>query len=253
VQVAESYIANNATDQQIEAKLDAVCGDLPSPYNGECTLIVNAYLPQIIAWIQNDEPPATLCAQLSLCSSKKSEVAPIRRTVEQTPCAICELVVQVVESYVANNATDQQIEAKLDALCAKLPSPYSGQCALIVNSYLPQIISYIQNNESPATVCAQLSLCSSKPAPVKREVEQSICAVCELVVQVAENYVENNATLAQIEAKLDSVCGDLPTPYNGECTLIVNSYLPQIVTWLQNDEPPATVCGQLSLCTSKKS
>jgi len=122
-----------------------------------------------------------------------------------------------------------------------------------VNTYLPQIISYLQNNEPPATICAQLSLCSSKSAPVKREVEQSVCAVCELVVQVAENYVENNATLAQIEAKLDAVCGDLPSPYNGECTLIVNSYLPQIVAWLQNDEPPATLCAQLSLCTSKKS
>jgi saposin len=186
VQVAESYVTNNATDQQIEAKLDAVCGDLPSPYNGECTLIVNAYLPQIIAWIQNNESPATLCAQLSLCSSKKSEVIPIKRAVEQSPCALCELVVEMAESYLANNATDQQIEAKLDAACAALPSPYNGQCTSLVNTYLPQIISYLQNNEPPATICAQLSLCSSKAAPVKREVEQSVCAVCELVVQVAD-------------------------------------------------------------------
>jgi hypothetical protein len=93
---------------------------------------------------------------------------------------------------------------------------------LIVNSYLPQIIQWIQNNEPPATLCAQLALCSSKsaPKPVKREVEQSVCAVCELVVQVAESYIENNATDQQIEQKLDQVCGDLPSPYNGE----VNSF-----------------------------
>ena len=140
----------------------------------------------------------------------------------------------------------------MDALCGDLPSPYNGECTLIVNSYLPQIVAWIATNEPPATACAQLGLCSSKPVAVKREVEQTPCTVCSLVVQVAETYLANNSTQTQIEAKLDALCGDLPSPYNGECVLIVNAYLPQIITWLENNEPPATLCAQLSLCSSKK-
>jgi len=71
-----------------------------------------------------------------------------------------------------------------------------------------------------------------------------------MIVKIAETYVDNNATLAEIEQKLDAACGRLPSPYKGQCTLIVNSYLPQIVAWLQNDESPATVCKQLNLCSS---
>jgi saposin len=168
------------------------------------------------------------------------------------------MVVQVAENVLESNGTVAEVEAKLDDLCNNFPAPYSGECALIVNSYLPQIVQWIDNNEPPATLCGQLSLCPTAKAPkqvkkpAKREVEQTPCAVCEMIVQVVETYVDNNATLSQIEAKLDGLCGDLPSPYNGECTLIVNSYLPQIVAWLQNDEPPATVCAQLSLCSSKK-
>jgi len=251
VQVVESYVTNNANEQQIQAKLDQVCGDLPSPYNGECTLIVNTYLPQIIQYIQDDENPAQLCAQLNLCTSNTAVALPVKREVEQSICAVCELVVQVVESYVANNATEQQIQAKLDQVCGYLPAPYNGECTLIVNTYLPQIIQYIQNDENPAQLCAQLNLCTSKMAvDVKREVEQSVCSVCQLVVQVVESYITNNATDQQIEAKLDQVCGDLPAPYNGECTLIVNAYLPQIIQYIQNNEQPATLCAQLGLCSS---
>jgi len=285
VQVAEHYLLNNATDKQIEAKLDALCANLPAPYNGECTLIVSAYLPQILTWLKNNEDPEQVCAQLSLCSSKKNvavksgpllvKSAPAKREAAQSVCAVCELVVQVAEKYLLNNATDKQIEAKLDALCANLPAPYNGECTLVVSAYLPQILTWLKNNEDPEQLCSQLSLCSKKEvpvksaprvksgpllvenkseksAPVKREAAQSVCAVCELVVQVAEKYLLSNATDKQIEAKLDALCANLPAPYNGECTLVVSAYLPQILTWLKNNEDPEQLCSQLSLCSSKK-
>jgi hypothetical protein len=186
-----------------------------------------------------------------LCSSKAAP-KPIKRAVEQSVCAVCELVVQVAESYIENNATESQIQAKLDGICASLPSPYNGECTLIVNSYLPQILAWIQNNEPPHTFCGQIGFCKSSPQVAKREIEQSPCAVCQLVVSVAESYLANNATAAQIQAKLDGLCADLPSTYSGQCTLMVNAYLPQIIAWLQNKEPAATLCAQLSLCSSKK-
>jgi len=248
VQVAENYVENNATLAEIQAKLDSVCEDLPSPYNGECTLLVNAYLPQIVAWLEANETPATICAQLSLCSYKEEA----KRDVEQSPCAVCEIIVQVAENSVENNATISEIQAKLDVVCGDLPSPYNGECTLLVNAYLPQIVAWLEANEPPETVCAQLSLCSSKKIveAAKRSVEQSPCAVCEIVVQVAENYLSNNASFTELEAGLDQLCNDLPAPYNGQCVLTVAAYLPQIVSWIEANENPATFCSQLELCTS---
>jgi len=252
-QVVETYLENNATEREIQKKLDQVCNDFPAPYNGECTLIVNSYLTEIIQWLQNNETPQAVCQQLSLCPKEEEQ----KREVQQNVCAVCELIVQVAESYVEQNATEREIKQKLDQVCRDLPSPYNGECVLIVNAYLSQIIKWLENNEPPHTLCTQLALCSYKRDVVveqakKRAVQQSPCAVCEIVVQVAENYLEQNKTVAEIEQKLDQVCNDLPSPYNGECTLIVEAYLPQIIEWLQNDEPPATLCAQLSLCSSQQ-
>jgi saposin len=244
-QVVESQLENNATVSEIQQKLDSLCGDLPNPYNGECTLIVNAYLPQIIQWIENNETPQVVCQQISLCPNQEE----VKRDVEQSPCSVCEIVAQVVENQLDNNATESEIQKKLDSLCSNLPDPYNGECTLIVNAYLTQMIQWIENNETPQVVCQQLSLCpKQEEEEVKRDIEQNVCAVCELVVQVAESYVENNATQKEIEQALEAVCKDLPSPYKTECLLIAKSYLPQIIQWLENNEPPHTFCIQLNLC-----
>jgi saposin len=250
VQVAENYILNNATEAEIQEAVDKLCSDLPSPYSTMCKQQVDSYLPQIIEWLQANEPPSTVCSQLGLCSSAWAiELAKAKRDVEQSPCSVCEIVAQVVENQLDNNATESEIQQKLDSLCSDLPSPYNVECTLIVNAYLPQIIQWIENNETPQVVCQQLSLCPTKE--VKRDVEQNVCAVCELVVQVVESYVENNATQSEIEQALEAVCKDLPNPYKTECMLIAKSYLPQIIQWLENNEPPHTFCIQLNLCSYK--
>lgn len=99
-------------------------------------LIVNAYLPQIVEWIEANEPPHTLCAQLSLCASasrgllkalKAAKKDSEKRSVEQSPCALCQIVVQMAENWLATNKSVASLEKKLEGLCTKLPSPYSGE------------------------------------------------------------------------------------------------------------------------------
>lgn len=55
-----------------------------------------------------------------------------------------------------------------------------------------------------------------KPVKLVKGQGQSVCTICQLVVQVVENYLGNNATITQIEAKLDGLCNQLPSPYNGQ-------------------------------------
>lgn len=101
---------------------------------------------------------------------------------------------------------------------------------LLVNTYLPQIVEWILNNEPPAKLCAQLGLCSSRPAlkpffKLETEATVSVCSICEIVVQIAEAYILNDEVISKVEAKLDEVCNSFPAPYNGEVLIISQFFL----------------------------
>jgi saposin len=85
-------------------------------------------------------------------------------------CAVCEYVATIVENYALTNASVSSIEKALDSVCNSMPSPFNGECVLIVNAYLPELIDYVRNNEDPTTLCSQLALCLA-PKPEKRDVE----------------------------------------------------------------------------------
>jgi len=205
------------------------------------------------------------CKQVGLCHQKPAAPKVThhahheKRAVQQGTCAVCQLVVTTVEAFLKSNATIDQIEQKLDQLCEALPSPYDAQCVDLVNTNLPQIIEWLEQNETPQAVCAQLDLCSStlqrplntkvlRPRLALKKEKDPACSVCRLVVQLVEAHLRLNATLPELEAKLDQVCAGLPAPYNGQCVLTVATYLPQIVQWIEQNEDPKKVCAELGLC-----
>ena len=67
-----------------------------------------------------------------------------------------------IEDYLDSNHTIAELEQSLDAICSK--TPLSTLCTNLVNSYLPQIITYLEQKESPQTICNQLGFCSTKPS-----------------------------------------------------------------------------------------
>jgi len=164
VTYVEKYVEANQTEQEIITQLQALCSNF-GPLQPECASFVASYAPQIIAWVIAKEPPATICAQLRVCSTPKLHARKHlqkhveKRDVEQGACQICELIVTYVEQLVAQNNTISEIEQKIDALCALIPSPGSGICQTLVNGYLPQIINWVIKKESPQTVCSQVKAC----------------------------------------------------------------------------------------------
>lgn len=94
---------------------------------------MDSYLPQIVKYLQDKEPPSRICAQLKLCSNQ-AQAEIVKRAAQQSPCVICQMVVQMVESYIQQNATEQQILTKLESVCERLPSPYSQEVALYFRS-----------------------------------------------------------------------------------------------------------------------
>lgn len=77
-------------------------------------------------------------------------------------CDVCDLSIIAIEDYLDSNHTLTELEQSLDAICSK--TPLSTVCTNLVNSYLPQIISYLEQKENPQTICNQLGFCSNNPS-----------------------------------------------------------------------------------------
>jgi saposin len=249
----DQYISSNSSIQQIEAELDQICA-LLGPLSSTCDQFVAQYTPQAIKWIVNGNSPATFCASVGLCSSKINDFEPVlvKRNTQQGGCSVCELVVQYVESYIASNQTEQQIIKKLEGVCSLL-GPLSGPCTSFVDTYLPQLIQWIENGESPQAFCTQIGLCSSARLTVKKvkatsqKLRGGVCSICQTLVALIENYVAAATTEDKIEAELAKVCQALG-PYAQECDNLIDEYLPQLVQWVVAKENPATLCAQIKVC-----
>jgi len=78
-----------------------------------------------------------------------------------------------------------------------------------------------------------------------------VCTICTLIVGFAEDKLESNATLAEIETFLNTtVCGLLPSFLRPECQTLVDEYAPQIAQKIEQGYPASVVCKDIGLCVS---
>lgn len=163
----EQWVAQNQTEAQIIAQLQSFCTNL-GPLAPECNSFVATYAPQIISWAEKKETPQVICQQIGACTTARKLVRANavkqlqrsdKRSEEQGVCQVCELVVTYVEQLISQNNTVNEIEQKVDAMCALLPSPLNGVCVNLVNQYLPQLIQWILSKEDPTNFCTSVNLC----------------------------------------------------------------------------------------------
>jgi hypothetical protein len=65
---------------------------------------------------------------------------------QSVECEFCEFAVKYIEGWLAENATEQEIEKYLDLICVVAPSDYKAACISFINNELPLVIAYIENN-----------------------------------------------------------------------------------------------------------
>eukprot|EP01105_Mastigella_eilhardi_P001689 TRINITY_DN11_c0_g1_i1.p1 TRINITY_DN11_c0_g1~~TRINITY_DN11_c0_g1_i1.p1 ORF type:complete len:384 (-),score=122.32 TRINITY_DN11_c0_g1_i1:93-1244(-) len=240
----ESWLASNATEQEIETTLMKVCALLPTDLQFVCDNIVEE-IPAIIAAVENKETPDTICKQLGLCQSQK--------VVPQTPtdtlvCEGCKFAVGAIEGWVESNKTVSEIEDLLDELCSLLPSTLETTCDRIVQVGVEEIIAWINNNESPAQICAQLGLCTSATVAVVQPQGVFECDLCKTLVGAIEGWVLSNKTVTEMEELLDQLCALLGDSVEPVCDMIVKIGVESVVEWIENNENPTEICQQLMLC-----
>eukprot|EP00052_Salpingoeca_macrocollata_P033613 m.8978 g.8978 ORF g.8978 m.8978 type:complete len:171 (+) comp5345_c0_seq1:2-514(+) len=76
------------------------------------------------------------------------------------------------------------------------------------------------------------------------------CSLCTWVMKELEGELSKNSTEAEIEKAVEEVCKILPSSIRPECDNLIQEYGPQIIALLLKDEPPATICSQLGLCSA---
>merc|ERR1712093_401136 len=198
-------------------------------------------------------------------------------------CTICTLIVGYAEDKLESNATLAEIETFLNTtVCGLLPSFLRPECAALVDEYAPKIAANIEKGYPASVVCEDVGLCSKNkaqvlakplvklvPAIADMEVKTELlvklqpavkpapegigCTICTLIVGYAEDKLESNATLTEIETFLNTtVCGLLPSFLRGECAVLVDEYAPKIAANIEKGSPASVVCEDIGLCAKKK-
>ncbi|EGG24430.1 saposin A [Cavenderia fasciculata] len=270
----EDFVQQNKTLAEIETGLDIACAVLPKTWKDDCDVIVDSYAPLMVKMLINKENPQTICGQVKLCNTssvveaeakhfyklvRQNKVAEAKVAASGLECDLCGYIVNYVETYVANNATESQILQFLDKDCNILRnSEWVSECQTLVNDYAPLIIQYLENKEPAATVCSQIKLCptngnkSGKPCAEKKQkaLGNEECAVCTFVVSYAEQLLADNKTLGPIETFLEAECDKFLPKYASTCNAAISNYLPEIIQYLENGQTPAQVCQEIKFCTA---
>merc|ERR1711981_654332 len=80
-------------------------------------------------------------------------------------CDICTFIVTEIDKILVDDQVTDAFIQEVEKLCTSLGSVFPGAvegCNAIVETYLPQIIEGLVNNQlSPASVCQALTLCSA--------------------------------------------------------------------------------------------
>jgi saposin len=264
VQEAEQYV--NQSEPQIEQALLSACSKLPSTLGNLCNTVVLIYGHQIVDFILTEENPKRICCQLHLCANCTSDAKPIIpeqivvkpidiKQSNEGMCDLCTFIVGQVETFLAQNQTEEEIRRGLNLVCSIIPTAFEQQCRNIVNKYVPYIIYYLESEFPPQAVCQQVGICSKKQTqmdirPVIKKSNDGSCDLCKFGVSQIEAWVASNETETRIQQKLTLVCNLLPGSFKAECLSLVDQ-VPQVITFLEQTYTPEVICQLIGVCSTK--
>jgi saposin len=265
VSYLDSFLAQNSTEAEVEALLEQVCSILPSSLKQQCDSLVKQYGPLIVELLKAELDPSRVCIAVGLCtanrkatSQTKTQPISVAKSNDEE-CDLCKYAVSYLDSFLAQNSTEAEVEALLEKVCSIVPSSLKGQCDSLVKQYGPLIVQLLEAELDPDRVCIAIGLCTANKQAATSQVKLQTkilskpndikCEGCKYVVTYLDTYLEKNATEQEVEALLDKVCAILPESAKQECIDLVKQYGSLIVEMLKQGAQPDTVCTALGLCT----
>ena len=278
VSLVESLIVSYAEPEIIDL-CEELCAQFPSSYSSLCTAVVDQYVPIIIEWIKQGVDSADICARIGLCtnSSKVLRKMPRKLFVSKKlaipkgvdngfACDMCTQVVSYIESLIATTA-ESEIISLVEELCNQFPSPYSSLCDALVESYVSQIIDWIEQGIESLDICTNIGLCTnsskvlrkmprklfvSKKIAIPKSADNGLaCDMCTQVVSYIESLI---ATTAQEEITnlVLQLCDTFPSPYSSICGVIADSSVSLIIEYLEQGIESFDICTSIGLCSTEQ-
>ncbi|XP_063444046.1 uncharacterized protein LOC134724753 isoform X2 [Mytilus trossulus] len=260
IQEIDHFIVTNESSAAINASVYNLCSKLPAPLDKLCY----GYAPVIVQDVVSGFDPELTCEKVKLCTndsialtkdfpSSNIEEVMIKAGPE---CAICKLIVQEIDSFIAKNQTANQINATVYAFCGKLPGALTSLCM----TYAPIIVNDVVLGFDPKKTCEKVKLCtndsiswSPKFGPkqiekmITERVEASIgCTLCKFLIQEIDNFIVQNQSSSAINASVYNLCSKLPAPLDKLCY----GYAPVIVQDVVSGFDPKQTCDKFKLCTN---
>jgi len=167
---------------------------------------------------------------------------------DSTTCIMCEFIVKTLEDIVTENATEQQIINAVKHVCDILPSSIRAPCTQFIAQNGDALIHLLIDRVPPHVACVKLHIC--KNAFVEVPKDSTLCPMCNIFVGMAEQFLNSNHTIDQIEQILHNFpCQFI---FDGEmekqCEKFIDSYVPQLIEWIVKNESPVIFCTQIGLC-----
>lgn len=141
--IADSGTSLLAGPSGIVAEINQAIG-ATGVVSNECKMVVKQYGDQIVEMLLDQMNPGKVCTSIGLCQFGADELREpgIASVVgkddalskgDDTGCSVCEMAVVWAQNQLKQNRTKEQIDAYLNQLCERLPSP-NGESTVDCNS-----------------------------------------------------------------------------------------------------------------------
>ncbi|KAM3924296.1 pulmonary surfactant-associated protein B [Leptodactylus fuscus] len=195
-------------------------------------------------------------------------------------CMQCKQLVTLLISMAKSSPIQSIINKFLHEQCARIP-PFQEECIKMVDEYKDVLITVLENQFNPTTVCTKVGMCHSDETlhwksdhsaesilenflPLVQETIQTmhtkatqemkeewpiptpLCWMCKSFVQKFELAIPKEA----IAKGASQLCHALPAKIAGVCQCIVEKYTIIILDTILGKLGPKLVCGLLFMCAT---
>ena len=178
----ESYVDSNKTQQEIQKELSLVCSKVPSIFTQTCLSVVNM-IPYVLKKLEDHNSPDQICGGLHFCPAAAAQVVFQQSAAAQAelksliPCPACMMAMELVQQEISQQSVQTFVEDKLNKVCAKLPSTYSGVCSQLVQQYFPLLVQKLLLAVSPSKICKLIDACPASSARAIKALKAQINVV----------------------------------------------------------------------------
>jgi len=257
IRLIDDYLEDGKTEQEIIDLVTKYCDMIPAPYGTICDALVAQYIPTIIQFLTEELDPEVICSTIGLCTETKAK-KPRSQAISKTAdngftCTLCENVIRMIDDFLKDGKTEQEIIDLLTKYCEMIPAPYGTICDSLVAQYIPAIIQYLTEKLTPDMICTKIGLCTetqkvhAQPRKIQQRAEDGVgCDVCKDFIDWAEKELKEYSTAALWQ--LVSVeCPKIPH-LSKFCSLITEGDISTILNLIISKLPSKTFCEWIKFC-----